>query len=516
MVRRGKWLILLSAVIIPVAAFAYSSREKPVYQASATVLLSTQSLAAALTGTQNQLDTPDRIAATQAELARVPEVVNSVIGRFHLPMTAGAFLSQSSVTAQVGADILVFTVTSGDPALVPKLASAYAHAYTAYRLRLDTASLEAARAEVQAQLDELRRAHQASSSLYSSLFSKEQELRTLEALQTSNAFVVNSPSRASKIVAPMKRDIVVGLVLGILLGIGLAYLREVLDTRVRSEHEVTERLGLPLLGRLAAPPRELAARNELVTVAEPSGVYAEAFRMVRNNLEIVSVDQSVRSLLVTSALEGEGKTTTASNLAVTLARGGKRVALVDLDFRRAAVSRFFDLATGSGLTQVVVGHTTVENAPVRISFVSSSANGREPTAESAVTWSAMGSLDVFGAGPLPPDPGEFVRTKSLHDVLAKIAERYEVVVMDAPPLLHFGDVIVLGGLADGIVLVTRLDLVRRPMLNEVKTLLEPVPTSKLGVIIAGAETDSSYGYGYGAKAYGYQEAADAPESARSI
>ena len=134
-----------------------------------------------------------------------------------------------------------------------------------------------------------------------------------------------------------------------MLGIGLAFLREALDTRVRSADEVGEKLGLPLLARVPEPPRKLRNSNRLVMQADPHGAQAEAFRTLRTNIEFVNLDVHARTIMITSAIQSEGKSTTAANLAIAFARMGKRVALVDLDLRRPFLDKFFDFGDRPGL-----------------------------------------------------------------------------------------------------------------------------------------------------------------------
>ena len=183
----------------------------------------------------------------------------------------------------------------------------------------------------------------------------------MEALQTANATLLRPASGAAQIQPQVKRSAVLGIVLGLMLGIGLAFARDALDTRVRSADDVGDELGIPLLARLPAPRKKLRTTNTLVMMADPRGHQSEAFRMLRSNLEFVNLDRGARSILVTSALEKEGKSTTVSNLAVTLARAGKRVVLVDLDLRRPAVRQFFGIdAAHPGVTNVVLGQATLE------------------------------------------------------------------------------------------------------------------------------------------------------------
>lgn len=495
-VRRRKWIIVQATLLVPLAALLFSLQQKPVYQASSDVLLSNQNLASALTGTpdQNAGVAPDRIAQTQATLARVPQIAQRVIAALHLARTPSDFLAHSSVSPATNADILTFTVSSGDASLAARMAAAYARQYTLYRRRLDTASLESARLEVAQRIQALPAKRGA---LYESLAEKEQQLKTMEALQTSNANVIDTPSSASKISPRPKRNVLLGFVLGLGLGVGLAFLREALDTRVRSAEEISERLALPLLARLPAPPKELRSENKLVMLAQPGGAQAEAFRMLRTNLDFVTIDRRVRTLMITSAIEQEGKTTTASNLAIALARSGQQVALVDLDLRRPFVDKLFDLRGRPGLTQVAVRRATLEDALVRVPLTVPALRTSDGAMRRASAQNGGGKLYVLGSGPIPPDPGEFVASESLSELLDELRERFETVVIDAPPLLHVGDALVLSAKADGLVLVTRIETVRRPMLGELHRMLEPLPTLKLGFVVTGAQLEDGYGYGYG-------------------
>ena len=160
---------------------------------------------------------------------------------------------------------------------------------------------------------------------------------------------------------------VLGLGLGLVLGIGLAFLRDAFDTRLRSSDEIGTVLGLPLLARLPEPPKQLQRDNKLVMIAEPMGGGAEAFRRLRMNLEFASIGHPQQVITITSALEQEGKSTTIANLAVALALAGKRVALVDLDLRRPALGKFFRLdGRQPGLSAVVLGHVSLEDALAHI------------------------------------------------------------------------------------------------------------------------------------------------------
>jgi polysaccharide biosynthesis transport protein len=460
--------------------------------------VSRQNLAATLTGTNDPLATQgaDRLLQTQAALARTPEVARRVLAQVEVPQQdPQSFLESSSVTARTNADLLVFRVTDPDPVRARELAAAYARQFTLYRRELDTGALERARAEVSEQLRELEGAGERGTDLYSQLADSEQRLRMLEVLQTSNAFVVRDGDEATQVQPRPLRNVVLGVLLGLMLGIGLAFLWEALDTRLRRADEISGELHLPLLARLPAPPRKLRANDRLVMLDEPTSVHAEAFRVLRTNLDFASLDQDVRTLMVTSAVEGEGKSTTAANLAVALARTGKRVVLVDLDLRRPFLHRFFDLGDRPGLTNVALGRASLHDALAPVAL--GGAYAREDGSRQNGHERHRGVLFVLGTGPIPPDPGEFIGSAAVTRILATLSADVDVVVLDSPPLLRVGDGLTLSSKVDALVLVARLGTIRRDLAREVRRVLHSVPAQTLGFVITGQGSGEGYGYGYG-------------------
>jgi Mrp family chromosome partitioning ATPase/capsular polysaccharide biosynthesis protein len=502
--------VLACVVLVPAAALVLSFRETKLFASSAEVYVNRQNLASALTGLPDTFSqvSEERAAATQTNLASVPEVAERALAIANVETrTASELLAESAVAPKGESDILVFKVTDRDRDLAPRLASAYARAFTEYRAELDTRAIAKAREEVAAKLRALEREGRERTQLYGSLSGKEQELATLQTLQTSRAEVVRVPDSAVQVAPKPYRNAVLGLMLGLVLGVGLAFLADAIDTRVRSSAEIGENLGMALLGRVPPPPKKLQRHDQLVMVAQPMGTRAEAFRVLRTNLDFARLGGGdVRSVLITSAVEQEGKSTTAANLAVALALSGKKTCLVDLDLRRPYIDKFFRLNLVHGVTDVALGLTTLEQALSEIDLGTGLPRehpaGSQSTAPHAADGDA-GRLDILAAGPPPPDPGEFVGTRRLAEILSELRERYDIVVVDSSPLLRVGDAMTLSTRVDGLLVVTRLNLVSRPILNELARVLQASPARKLGFVVTGSGRQAAYagsyayGYGYG-------------------
>jgi succinoglycan biosynthesis transport protein ExoP len=508
LLARRKWIVLAAVVLVPAVAVALALRQHPLYQSSAKVFLKEGNLAATLSGIQDTsvyLD-PNRVAQTQIELAETPNVAARVLKAAGIEdRSPNALLGSLQIAAEPNADILDFSVTDRNPAVAKLLVNQYARQYTIFRRQLDTGALNQALRDVLSRIDELRAAGR--NSYASSLVSKADQLRTLQALENSNAVVARSAFGATKIQPRPKRYGLLGLALGFMLGIGLAFTRDALDTRVRSGEEIAQRLGLPLLARLPEPRRQLQKSDGLVMLENPASVEAEAFRVLRTNVEFANLEREARSIMITSALESEGKSTTAANLAIAAARAGRNVVLVDLDLRRPYIDRFFKLQDHPGLTNVVLGHVTLDDAIAHVAIPAMEAAGgsREGNGHASLG----GVLDVLASGPIPPDAGEFVGKAAVGALLDQLTERYDLVFVDTPPLLHVGDALTLASRVDAMLLVARMPAVRRPTLKELQRVLVNCPGAKLGFALAGANLEEGYGYGYG---YGYYYARQTPSA----
>ena len=500
-VNRRKWIIAQAIVLLPLVAVGLSLHQQKLYRASAQVLLATQNVANQLNGINDPTlsQDADRRAQTQADLARVPAVARQTLRLAGLKRPVRDFLNHSTATAKTNADLLELSVEDHRPDMARRLATAYAQAFSHYRAQLDTAPYLNAKRRANAQLRDMASANAKKTRAYQALVGKRNQLDQMIALLTRNAVPVQVPDHASQVQPRPVRNGILGLVLGIVLGIALAFLREALDTRVRSVEEIEERLGLPLLGRIPEPPRRLRKVDKLVMLEEAHGSQGETFRLLRTNLDFVRLLSNPGTILVTSALEREGKSTTTANLAIALARAGQRVALVDLDLRRPYLHRFFDLQGRPGLTQLALRQAELADVLAPLAFTARNGGPSDPGGNGHRI--NAGELVVIGSGPIPPNPGEFVGTAAIARVLEDLRKVFDTVLIDTPPALQVGDAISLSAHVDALIVVCRMKVVRRPVLKELRRVLDTSPAAKLGFVLADAESEDGYGYGYSQSAY---------------
>lgn len=500
--RRRKWVIIVALVLVPATAFVMAIRQPAVYRASADVLLSRQNLGAQVSGIQDPTvyQDPARWAQTQADIARAPEVADRAADELGSDTPLGRY----TVSPKANADLLVFTVSAGDRDNAARLANAYAEAFTEYRSELDTRALVLAQAQLGERLSDLRAEGQQDSALYASLVENEQQLKTLALLTAPNT-VVRPATTAEQTEPRPKRVALLGAVLGLVLGLGIALLWETLDKRVRSEEEIEEMIGVPVLARLAEPYGRLRRNRRLAAVHEPHSPQAEAFRMLRTTVEFANLDLGARSILVTSAVQREGKSTTIANLAAAFAQSGRRVVLVDLDLRQPSLASFFRRVGQPGVAEVVRGEATLEDALLSVTMpeaeLAQLPNGQEPGSTNGHALRAP-TLEVLTAGiRLPGDPSQFVTSRAVADLLEQLRERADLVLIDAPPVLAVGDAMMLSRQIDALLVVARVAAVPRPALQQLRRVLSTTSAPTLGLILTGSALAASYGYG----PYGYKQ-----------
>jgi capsular exopolysaccharide synthesis family protein len=311
-----------------------------------------------------------------------------------------------------------------------------------------------------------------------------------------DAQTISPPGVGFKVAPSAVRYLGAAGVLGLFLGCGLAFLAEVTDKSFRTPEEIRRRLGLPVVGHIwhltaartaeANGPAAAGALNPLLcTYYSPQSVEAEAYRSLRTALYFSTSGEGHKVIQITSPGMGDGKTTLAANLAITIGQSGKRVLLIDADFRRPRLHRVFGLAGDVGLASVMIG---------------------EAVLRSAIQETPVPGLSVLPCGPIPPNPAELLTSPRFKELLDAIRKEYDFVVIDTPPLLAVTDPCVVAPRVDGLYLTLRLSKNGRPQAERAKEILTTLGAKVLGVVINDLPKRSGAGgYGYGEYLYGYSQ-----------
>jgi Mrp family chromosome partitioning ATPase/capsular polysaccharide biosynthesis protein len=485
--RRHLVLILACTLAVAGAAYAYSAHKTPYYESSVQILYTPQ------------FDYSDPLGTTyvdpttqELEIENAAALVTGPTIRARMVALAGkaagydysvsAAVTNTASGASVSTDNgIAVTVDSTAPRLSATLANAYASALVGYSLDDEKTRLNAAIAVVTAQLKTLPR----TSPDYSTLASDLQNDEVLLATATGD-FTVAAPASPSFVpVSPRtKRTAEMGLVLGLALGIAVAFLRERLDTAVRSSQEVAEITGLPVIGRIGKIPAAVLAAGPLVVTEAGDVRTVEAIRVLRSNLQFAALGEQNRVMSLMSAQRGEGKSLLTANLAAALALAGKNVAVIDADLRQPRLHAIFAVPNTGGVSSVVAGLSSLDAAlqTYQVSPTVHVADQAQP-ARDATGSAAPPVLTLLTAGPLPPNPGEIVASPRFQGLVAEVAGRgFDYVFVDAPALLAVGDATAIAPVVDGVVLLANLKVTDRPTLEEVCEHLSHLPCKKLGVV----------------------------------
>jgi len=504
--RRRKWIIIGVPLMAALVAYAVSTTQAPQYKAKTEVLFHAPSIPAEIANLNTDSLTDPKYLPTQASIASSPELAQRVVAAAGVPgVSPEQFRGQSSAEARADVNILDLSASYSNADDATLLANAYAEQFTQYKAELDAKPIKDQLDSYTRKLDSFRARGDTSSLAYQDLLQKKLDLENFGGALAHNSSVLQRADGAAKVRPLPRRNAIIGALLGGFLALGLAFLAEALDKRVRSEQEIEDALGLPLLGRVPGPGRSLRKANELVMLVTPTGAHSETFRKLRTSLEFVNVERGARTIMVTSAVQREGKSTTVANLAVALARAGRRVALVDLDLRRPFLHTFFRIRSENGFTDVVVNRIELDDAirPLALPAardVAQTRNGR-PTTSSAATGfngrsDAKAMLHFVPSGTIPPAADELLESERVSTLLTELSKKFDVVLVDAPPLLAVGDVLTLSTKVDAMVVIARLGI-HRPQLHELARQLQNCRAPILGYVLTGVTHGDSYSYGYG-------------------
>ena len=498
-VLRRRWaIIILSVVVLGALAAAFSLQQSPLYHASAQVALGDQT-SAPVPGVRPTPSSPQaaqRFAQTEAILGESPAVAKLAIKEAKVDRTVSELLSRSNVQPNPNANILTFNVNDRDRTVATKLATAYAKAFTMYEQARNGAAAKARLATVDTQLKaDISQAKNPNLTKLEATILRRQ-ISSLEGQQSAlngyldttlkqSSFIASNADPANQTQPNTSRNIAIGLAVGLLLGLLLAFLRDALDNRLRSSGEVREALELPVLARIPTPRRALRRSDKLAMLAEPEGASAEAFRTLRAKLAFAA-DGRHQTVMVTSPSAGDGKSTTIANLAVASAEAGRAVILVDLDMPRPFLHRFFGLQPAPGISDVVAGSVSLDEALLPIDVPFARGNGGRAGAVPG------GSLHVLTVGSALGHPVGVLTSARLAALLSELRDRCDVILVDAPPLLPSSHAVILSAMVDAILTVARADRLDRDTIEEVQAVLGSLPTPRLGYVMTGVAAGHAY------------------------
>ncbi len=341
--------------------------------------------------------------------------------------------------------------------------------------------------KIEVEYKPLQRAAEQEAKMYGIVANREKEIDITGPMKTNNVRVLERAVVPRAPVQPKPvQNLLLGLLMGIGSGIGLAFAIEALDNTLKTQSDVEQFLGTPVLGLVpiigAAPGGEAdqASDNlrerDLGVFLDPKSVAAECCRSIRTNILFMSPDRPLKTMVVTSPSPQEGKTTTAINLGVTMAEAGSRVLIVDTDMRRPRLHRSFGVPNQMGISTVIVGKTTLQEAVKRTD---------------------VPNLDVLPCGPVPPNPSELLHTDRFGAVLQECAKLYDRIILDSPPTSAVTDPAVLGNLADGVVLVIKAGETTRESAMHARRQLATAKARLFGVVVNAIDfSNPAYGYEY--------------------
>jgi succinoglycan biosynthesis transport protein ExoP len=332
----------------------------------------------------------------------------------------------------------------------------------------------------------LKREAESTKEMYDLVIKRFKETSMTENIRTGNIRVVDAAEVPKSPVKPKKtQNVLLGLIVGLFLGIGLAFFLEYLDNTIKTPDDIKERLKLPYLGPVPAivvmkenpGNQERKPEDDLVTISSPKSTASESYRGIRTSLLFSSADNAPRIILVTSAAPSEGKTITAANLSVTMAQAGNRVLLLDCDMRRPKMHRVFNIPRDRGVSNILVGNCTIDEAIIH---------------------TTIPGIDIVPSGPVPPNPSEMLGSQRMTKLLTDVRDRYDRIIIDSPPLTAVTDAVILSRRVDGVVLVIRAGETHREIIKNAIGLLNAANAHTVGAVLNGVEMgrDSYYYYQY--------------------
>jgi non-specific protein-tyrosine kinase len=489
--RYRKWSIILVTALVVAGALAFSFVQTPQYEAEAKVLVRP------VTVSPQTAPVPPNLETERGLVASVP-VAEKVAEELQLSETPPDLLESVDVDAVTGSEFLVVKYQHPDPLESQRRAQAFADSYLEFRgeqaleevtaatepLETQLRDLESQLAEVQRRLEETRDDTERAAleieqtSLVSRIAVLEQELSRLTVPENLRVGQVVEPATLPTTPATPNYlvNIPLAVFVGLALGVGVAFVRERLDDRLRGREDFEHRAGAPVLAVVPhASGWKKRKEARLVTSSEPRSAPSEAYRTLRTSLLFTASQNGVRRVLITSSQDEEGKTTTVANLGMVLAQAGKRVVLVDADLRKPRLHRFFGLENRVGLTNVLA---------------------QEVEPPDAVVQSGVPNLVLLPCGPIPGNPAELLSSDAMGAMLQHLGKLADFVIVDSAPVLAAADASILATYADAVLLVADADRATQASVAHARVQLDQVNAKVMGAVLNNFDLSKARAYPY--------------------
>lgn len=501
------WIIFLGSMLAGAITYLINANTTPIYRSTTRLMIDQAPSSSSGTSYADVL-TIEKISQTYVALITTSPILEETIAQLELPYSVVNLRQLINASAPVDTQIINITVEDTSPERAKLIADTLAQNFIAYNDRTQSARyadpiniLNIEREAVGDQIEEMQtlindltalenRTPEQESRLsrletqikelqlnYTNIFNKLQDLRIRAATESNNLLVVEPAQVNRTVVRPHTiSNTILAVLVGGMAALGLVFLIDYLDDTIKTPDEVVEDTGLSAMGVIAYIKGDKPA-DRLITHLTPRAPTSEAYRVLRTNLEFASVDDKLRNLLVTSPSPGEGKSTTAANLATVLAQAGHRVILIDGDLRRPSQHKILELPNNQGLTTALLDSETPISYHIQ--------NTRVP------------GLRLMTSGPLPPNPAELLRSHRMSQVLEELKDEADIVIVDTPPTLTVADASILGPRMNGVVIVGKIGSTRRDALMQAQESLQKTGANIFGVVLNRANpARGGYYYNY--------------------
>lgn len=435
------FIVILVAMFLSFILLYDLKIKTPMYKTYTTIVLTQSDSQKGTTSTitQNDILLNKNLVSTYSEIIKSELILEQVINNLGIKATATELSNNIQVAALNDTEILKISVSNADPEVAASLANEIADVFTT----------------------EIKKIY------------KIDNVSTIDRAKVPKEVANNT----------FKRDIVLAVFLGIFMGIGIIFILYYFDDTIKSNEDIEEKIGLPVLSKIFKSDVSKKDKTELVLSKYPKALVSESIKTLRTNLQFSSVDEDIKTILVTSSMPGEGKSFVSANLAIAFAQARKRVLLVDCDMRKGRQHLLFNVSNSKGLSKLLI-------SKVKPSEIIDYINQTQ-----------IKNLSLLTRGSCPPNPSELLGSKKNKQVIDILKKDYDIIIFDGAPCNGISDSLIMSSLIDKVIIVSAEGITPKEIIETTKNSLEKVDASVAGIVINKVNRKNVKYYGY----YGVEE-----------